>query len=148
MMARFSNIRKFLHDESGTTLVEVMAAIFISTIIMIGGSQFFYQSKRFLNQEKNRRIAITIAEQKIEATLSYPYDKIIADLTEVNTLVDGKWTRTTTFSSIDDSADGTGANDLDGNTDDYWKITVTVNWGEQPNKSVSVESYISEYWQP
>ncbi len=147
MMARFSNIRKFLIDESGTTLVEMMVAIIITTIIMIGGLQFFYGGKLFLNHGKSRRIALAIAEQRMETVLRYPYNQMADSLSEVNTVIGGKWTRSTTFSGVDDATDGLGAGDSDGNTDDYREITITVDWGESSNKNISIKNYISEYGQ-
>ena len=147
IMIKYFNIEKYLSDESGSTLVELMVAIVISTIIMVGGLQFFYGGKLFLNHGKSRRIALAIAEQRIETVLRYPYNQMADSLSEVNTAIDGKWTRTTTVTGIDDETDGLGAGDSDGNTDDYREITITVDWGESSNKSISLINYISEYRQ-
>ena len=125
--------------------MEVMVAIIITTIIMIGGLQFFYGGKLFLNHGKSRRIALAIAEQRMETVLRYPYNQMADSLSEVSTVIGGKWTRSTTFTGVDDDADDLGAGDSDGNTDDYREITITVDWGESSNKSVSIKNYISEY---
>ncbi|MBU4445579.1 hypothetical protein KJ656_10935, partial [bacterium] len=134
-MIKFIKIEKYLGNESGTTLVEVMVAIIITTIIMIGGLQFFYGGKLFLNHGKSRRIALAIAEQRMETVLRYPYNQMADSLSEAGTVIDGNWTRSTTVSGIDDDTDGLGADDSDVNTDDYRKIVVTVDWGESSNKS-------------
>lgn len=147
IMIKFIKIEKYLGNESGTTLVEVMVAIIITTIIMIGGLQFFYGGKLFLNHGKSRRIALAIAEQRMETVLRYPYNQMADSLSEAGTVIDGNWTRSTTVSGIDDDTDGLGADDSDVNTDDYRKIVVTVDWGESSNKSVSIKNYISEYGQ-
>ncbi|MCG2715877.1 MAG: hypothetical protein L6422_06285, partial [Candidatus Marinimicrobia bacterium] len=135
IMIKFIKIEKYLGNESGTTLVEVMVAIIITTIIMIGGLQFFYGGKLFLNHGKSRRIALAIAEQRMETVLRYPYNQMADSLSEAGTVIDGNWTRSTTVSGIDDDTDGLGADDSDVNTDDYRKIVVTVDWGESSNKS-------------
>jgi len=144
-MIKFINIEKYLGGESGTTLVELMVAIVITTIIMIGGLQFFYGGKLFFNHGKDRRIALAIAEQRMETVLRYPYNQMADSLAETGTVIDGKWTRSTTVSGVDDGADGLGAGDSDGVTDDYREIEITVDWGESSNKSISLINYISEY---
>jgi len=146
-MIKFINIEKYLGSESGTTLVELMVAIVISAIIMVGGLQFFYGGKLFLNHGKSRRIALSIAEQRMETVLRYPYDQLADSLSEVSTVIGSKWTRSTIVSGVDDDADGLGAGDSDGNTDDYREIEITVDWGESSNKSISIQHYISEYGQ-
>ena len=145
IMIKFTNIEKYLGDESGTTFVEVMVAIVISAIIMVGGLQFFYGGKLFLNHGKDRRIALAIAEQRMETVLRYPYDQLADSLAEAGTVIGGKWTRSTTVTDVDDDTDGLGAGDSDGNINDYLEIAVTVDWGESSNKSISIKNYISEY---
>jgi len=146
-MKKFDRIKRCFKDETGNTLVEVMIAILITSIVFIGVSQFFYGGKLFLNHGKNRRIALAIAEQRMETVLRYPYNQLADSLSEANTVIGGKWTRSTTVTGIDDDADGLGAGDGDGNTDDYLEIAVTVGWGESSNKSISLKNYISEYRQ-
>ena len=114
---------------------------------MIGGLQFFYGGKLFLNHDKSRRIALAIAEQRMETVLRYPYNHLADSLTEASTIIDGKWTRSTTISGVDDDTDGLEAGDNDGNTDDYREIEITVDWGESSNKSISIQHFISEYGQ-
>ncbi len=143
--------QSFLHTESGTTLVEAMVAALIITVVMIGGLQFFYGGKRFMNQEKHRRIALSLAGQRMETALRYPYSQLADSLSELNTPISIgglNGTRTTVVNSVDDPADSLGAEDLDGNTDDYKRVTVSVRWAEQETKTVTLETYISEYWIP
>ena len=146
-MIKFIKIEKYLGGESGTTLVELMVAIVISAIIMIGGLQFFYGGKLFLNHGKSRRIALAIAEQRMETVLRYPYNQLADSLSEAGTVIGGKWMRSTTVSGVDDDTDGLEGGDSDGNTDDYQEITIMVDWGESSNKSISLINYISEYSQ-
>ena len=147
IMIKYFNIKKILNSESGTTLVELMVAIAITTIIMIGGLQLFYGGKLFLNHGKNRRIALSIADQRMETVLRYPYNQMADSLTEASTIMDGKWTRSTIVSYVDDDTDGLGAGDSDGATDDYLEIEITVDWGESSNKNISLINYISDYSQ-
>jgi len=144
-MKKFDGIKRCFKDETGSTLVEVMIAILITSIVFIGGSQFFYGGKLFLNHGKDRRIALAIAEQRIETVLRYPYYQLADSLAEAGTVIDGKWTRTTTCSGVDDETDGLGAGDSDGNTDDYLEIVVMVNWGETSGKSILLNYFTSEY---
>ncbi|MFH1252319.1 MAG: prepilin-type N-terminal cleavage/methylation domain-containing protein [bacterium] len=144
-MIKFINIEKYLSGESGTTLVELMVAIVISAIIMIGGLQFFYGGKLFLNHGKDRRIALAIAEQRMETVLRYPYNQVADSLSEAGMVIGGKWTKTTTVSGVDDDTDGLGIGDSDGNINDYLEIAVTVDWGESSSKSILIKNYISEY---
>ena len=146
-MIKFIKIEKYLGGESGTTLVELMVAIVISAIIMIGGLQFFYGGKLYLNHGKSRRIALAIAEQRMETVLCYPYNQMADSLSEAGTVIGGKWMRSTTVSGVDDDTDGLEGGDSDGNTDDYQEITIMVDWGESSNKSISLINYISEYSQ-
>ncbi|MFH1252065.1 MAG: hypothetical protein V1715_13340, partial [bacterium] len=104
-MIKFINIEKYFGGESGTTLVELMVAVVISAIIMIGGLQFFYGGKLFLNHGKSWRIALAIAEQRMETVLRYSYNHLADSLSEVSTLMGNNWTRSTIVSGVDDGAD-------------------------------------------
>jgi len=127
-----------------------MIAIIIAAIVMMGGLNYFYSGEYFMNRMKNKRIALTIVENRIELANKFSYSVLADSLNETNTQVsmgDISGLRTTTVNSIDDETDGLGGNDSDGNTDDYKKITVSLQWTGKSTQTVSLCSYINEYWQ-
>lgn len=142
-----SRISQIIHDESGTTLVEVLIAIVIMTILLVGGLQFVTVGREAVTVERYHRLALLIAESRLEDARQYAYSSLATSLAETNTPVtlgNIAGTRTTVVEHIDDDFDGTGGGDADGNTVDYKKITVTVNWASR--HSVSLETYVSEHY--
>jgi Tfp pilus assembly protein PilX len=142
-----SSMSQIIHDESGVTLAETAVAILIMTILFIGGMQFVSVGRERLAAEKYHRIALTQAESRLEAARLYSWETLADSLAESNssvTLNNISATRTTVVTDIDDDYDGTGAADLDSNTVDYKHITVTITWAS--NQSLSLETYLSEYF--
>lgn len=141
-------MNKFILNETGTTLIEVMITILIATIVMLGGLNFFYGGEYFINRVKNKRIALTIVENRIELAHKFSYSVLADSLNENNTQVsigDISGLRTTTVNGIDDETDGLGENDSDSNTNDYKKITVSLQWTGKSTQAITLSSYISEY---
>ncbi|MEA3499637.1 MAG: hypothetical protein U9R41_01255 [Candidatus Marinimicrobia bacterium] len=141
-------MNKFILNETGTTLIEVMITILIATIVMLGGLNFFYGGEYFINRVKNKRIALTIVENRIELANKFSYSVLADSLNENNTQVsigDISGLRTTTVNGIDDETDGLGENDSDSNTNDYKKITVSLQWTGKSTQAITLSSYISEY---
>lgn len=142
-----SSIFQIIHDESGVTLVEVLIAIVIMTILLVGGLQFVSVGREAVTVERYYRIARMIAESRLEDARRYAYHSLATSLSETNTPVtlgNVSGTRTTVVADIDDPFDGSGAGDADSNSVDYKKITVTVNWASK--HSLSLETYVSRYY--
>ena len=140
-------MNKFILNEDGTTIIEVMIAIVIATIVMLGGLNYFYSGEYFINHMKNKRIALVIVENRLELANKFPYSALADSLNENNTQVsigNISGLRTTTVNDIDDETDGLGANDSDNNTDDYKKIIVSLQWSEKSTYTITLSSYISE----
>ena len=142
-----SLIKNSIRDERGITLVETAVTIVIMTILFIGGMQFVSVGREQLTAEKFQRIALVLAESRLEAARLYSWNSLPDSLSESGTAImlkDVSATRTTLVTDIDDDYDGTGDSDLDSNTVDYRQITVTVAWGN--SQSLSLETYLSEYF--
>ncbi len=117
------------------------------TILVIGGLQFVSVGREQLTAEKYQRIALIIAESRLETARKYSWEILSDSLSESNTsisLKDVPGTRTTVVTDIDDDFDGTGGSDSDANTVDYKHIEVTVTWAS--TQSLSLETDISEYF--
>jgi Tfp pilus assembly protein PilV len=63
-------------SKKGTSLVEVMVAVLILTIVMIGGSFFNVASSSQINLRKQYRAAARLAAQKLEELKAGNYDAI------------------------------------------------------------------------
>ncbi|MBN2602456.1 MAG: hypothetical protein JXR87_10720 [Candidatus Marinimicrobia bacterium] len=140
-------LKNIINSDNGVTLAETAVAILIMTILIIGGLQFVSVGREQMTVEKYQRIALIIAESRLETVRKYSWEILSDSLSESNTsimLKDVLGTRTTVVTDIDDDFDGTGGSDLDANTVDYKHIEVTVAWAL--TQSLSLETDISEYF--
>ncbi len=136
--------------ESGNTLIEVMFTATLLMIIMISGLNFFYSGRMMVKRSKNYRLALAIAEKRMEQVHKNSYKTLSADLSETDTSI---WVdelpgfRTTRIMDIDDPLDGTGGDDSDSNTAtnplDYKKIVVTVKWPVNKAHQISLTTFRS-----
>ncbi len=111
-----------INSEKGTSLVEVMVAIVILALAILGGFVLFSYGRGQIDVQKNRRAAVQLAAQKLEGLKAGNYDSIQAgETTESISLGDLSYVRST------------GAEDLGL----YKKITVSVSW-EQMNKQQNI----------
>ena len=98
---------------AAVTLVEVMVAVLISTIVILGSSFFFVASSNQVNLQEQYRAASGLASQALEELKAGSYDDIATSETaESLSLEETSYSR-----SI-------GSEDLGL----YKKVTVTVNW--------------------
>jgi len=103
-----------LKSRKGTSLVEVMTAVLISTIVILGGSFFYVASTNQINIREQHRAASRLAGQKLEELKAGSYDDVtIGEANDSLTLEDLSYSRSTV-------AEDLGL---------YKKVTVTVNWG-------------------
>jgi len=101
-------------SKKGISLVEVMAAVLISTIVIIGSSFFFVASRNQLNLQEQYRAASGLASQELEELKAGSYDDIATSEAEESLSLE----KTSYSRSIDTEDLGS-----------YKKVTVTVNWG-------------------
>jgi type II secretory pathway pseudopilin PulG len=101
--------------KKGTSLVEVMVAVLILTIVVVGGSFFFVASTGQINLREEYRAASRLAEQKLEELKAGSYDVIaIGETKESISMDDLSYSRSTVATDIGS----------------YKQVQVTVNWGQ------------------
>ena len=117
--------------ETGSSIIEVMVATVVFLIIMIGGLQYFVLPQSITVRQKIKRLAVVTAAERMETLLALDYTAVTADSNETNTPVtigNISGYRNTTITQVDDSADGLGGSDADGETVDYKTVTVNISW--------------------
>jgi len=65
-----------LKSEKGFTLLEMMVAIIIFAVVMIGGLSFFVYGRSDISREGHRRAALELASQRLEELKAADYSKI------------------------------------------------------------------------
>ncbi len=101
-------------SKKGTSLVEVMTAVLISTIVILGGSFFYVGSTNQINLREQYRAASRLAGQKLEELKADNYDDVtIGELKDSLTLESSTYSRSVVTEDLGS----------------YKKIVVTVNWG-------------------
>jgi len=116
-------------SKKGTSLVEVMIAVLISTIVILGGSFFYVASTNQINLREQHRAASRLAGQKLEELKAGDFDAIeTGEVTDSLSLDDLSYSRSTV------------AEDLGS----YKQVTVTVQWGPVgKEKNVSLVTLIA-----
>ncbi|MTI60880.1 MAG: prepilin-type N-terminal cleavage/methylation domain-containing protein [Firmicutes bacterium] len=135
----------FINREEAFTLIEIIMAIAILSIIIIASSQYYINSIHFVNYSEIRSQALLIARiaiEEIKAAAVNNWDTA-GDVAAVFSI------ESPVFSSIDLLSNDYNITinlaeidiDGDGNNDDLREITVNVSW-EQGN--LELESLISK----
>ncbi|NQU40780.1 MAG: prepilin-type N-terminal cleavage/methylation domain-containing protein [Lentisphaerae bacterium] len=96
----------------GATLIEVMLASIILAILALAGSAFVYRSRADIALQKNRRVAVELANDRLEELM---YDWTFAQVTaqagnslvEPNLVINGRtgYDRETTIAAADPTYD-------------------------------------------
>jgi prepilin-type N-terminal cleavage/methylation domain-containing protein len=109
-------MHKGVCSTSGFTLVEVMVAIIIFAVVMVGSFVFFSYGRIHIAHSAHERMALELIKEKIEECKALGG---CSDLSDENITLGGVgFTRNTTVSSK--SGDG-----------EYDELTVEVNWKER-----------------
>ena len=98
-------------NQNGASIIEVMVAIAVFMIIMIGGLNYFTLPQAIVGREKLKRLAFAAVHQRMETLLELDYTAITADSNETATpvtLATRTGLRNTTVTEVDDPADGQG----------------------------------------
>ena len=108
-------MRPFVREsKKGMSLVEVMVAVLISAIVMIGGSLFFVASTDQINLRQQYRTASRLASQKLEELKAVDYDTVaIGEAKDSVTLKNSTYSRSVVIKD----------------TGSYKQVNVTVSWG-------------------
>lgn len=115
--------------KKGTALVEVMIAVVILVIVILGGSYFFVYGRSQIDLQKHYRVATHLAAQKLEELKADSYNNIAAGYTtETLSLENLSYSRTLTTADV-------GL---------YKAVEVTVNWQQLGRQhSVSLDTFIA-----
>ena len=101
-------------SKKGVSLIEVMIAVLISSIVMLGGSFFFVASTNQINLREQYRAASRLASQKLEEVKAVDYDTVVeGEVTDSVTLKNSSYNRSVVTKDIGSLKE----------------VTVTVNWG-------------------
>jgi prepilin-type N-terminal cleavage/methylation domain-containing protein len=101
-------------SKAAFTIVEVMVAVLIVAIVVIGGSLLFVMGKGQISQQKRFRAATQLAAQKLEELKAGNYNNVVDDNNSV--VLEGiTYTRDTNVVDV---------NAL------YKQVTVTVGWNQ------------------
>jgi len=136
-------LRKFLPHtlEDGFSLIEVLIALVILVIVILGGGLYFFYGRLGINREGYRRAALVITSQRLEQLKAANYLEIALDPASDEPYYitygssweksEGKSEETIPEDNLPDAAMVTEAQWVDDDGDssyDYLKITITVKW--------------------
>jgi len=154
-------MKTILLDEKGMTLVELLFATFLMAFVLIALLTLMMGALTSASFAKTQTYATALVNERIESVRGMSYAQIgISGSTDPDVpdgaLPSGHTSWSPQGSSqayeywyeviwIDDSADGTGGSDSDGDTHDYKRVTTFVSWeGPSPNGTVKVVTNIRE----
>ena len=153
----------FLISNTGATLVEVMIALIIIALVILGGGMFFFHGRVNIIQEAHRRAAVLVASQRLEELKGADWDvSTTSDQTKLE-LSDGELIvldpigevqpvteHNLTVDNLSDAERVTGARWIDDGSNydyvasyDYLEVTVTVDWTDSTANSVSLTTLLA-----
>jgi len=101
-------------SKKGVSLIEVMIAVLITAIVMLGGSMFFASSTGQINLREQYRAASRLASQKLEELKAVDYDTVAeGEVKDSVTLESSSYNRSVVTKDLGS----------------YKEVTVTVTWG-------------------
>ena len=132
-------MRKFrLTSKNGFSLVEMLVALFIIALVILGGGMFFFQSRVYTLREAHRRAAVLVASGKLEELKATNYDDIgsTTEEVDVDNLSKDSTPAPTMITVVEYVPDGD-------NPEAYKKVKVTVSWSDRPSDTVSLTTLIA-----
>ena len=132
-------MRKFrLTSKNGFSLVEMLVALFIIALVILGGGMFFFQSRVYTVREARRRAAVLVASGKLEELKATNYDDIgsTTEEVDVDNLSKDSTPAPTMITVVEYVPDGD-------NPEAYKKVKVTVSWSDRPSDTVSLTTLIA-----
>jgi Tfp pilus assembly protein PilV len=107
-----------LLGQSGASLVEIVVATFILSIVAIGMAEFFAGGRLAFDQEEHKRVATLLAQEALERTTALPYVNIAS------------WSETRTIDHVDYSIAVTAIENLP--QPDIITLECDVTWDAVP----------------
>jgi len=142
----------------GATLVELLVALLIIALVILGGGMFFFYGRVNIIREAHRRAALLVASQRLEALKAADYSKITPDdfVPEYDPYYivwgsdwDPREDLTYDYVTVDNLTNQkmlTEAQYFDddgvGDSYDYLKVIVTVEWSDSTTNTVSLTTLI------
>lgn len=116
-------------SKKGVSLIEVMIAVLITAIVMLGGSMFFASSTGQINLRQQYRAASRLASQKLEEFKAVDYDTVAeGEVNDSVTLENSSYNRSVVTKDL-------GL---------YKEVAVTVNWGPAgQQKDINLVTFIA-----
>ena len=137
----------------GAGLLEVVVGVGLMAIVFVGLFGLLQFATRLATDNASRAGATALALERIEYIRSLAYTSVgtvggdpggALVVSENITLNAVPYTRRTHIVHVDDDADGVGAGDTNGVTDDYKRVKVEVSWTrDELVRSVSIVTDIT-----
>ena len=120
-------MRYRLRSKKGMTLIEVLLAVLICAIVIIGGSLLFIRGKSIISLQEQHRLALHLTVQKVEELKTTDYFEIPTGSTQADfDFEEHTYTRTMV---VDDMGS-------------YKKIKVSVVWNQMGSEcEVSLDTF-------
>ncbi len=77
---------------AGFSLIEVMVAMLVLTVLTLGGAAALFHSSRIIAHQNHRRVALEVANQHIEQLRTTAFHMVPTGTRETTAMVNG-WTR-------------------------------------------------------
>jgi len=123
--------------ECGASLVEVMVALVVLAVALLGTGSFFVYAFGQMEELKTKRIALELASAELDRMLAVDYSDVVSGTQSGVTL--GDYTATVTTVVTERSA-GSPAYD-------YREVVVTVSWQKQGRAlEVVLSTIVGKKW--
>lgn len=143
--------RIYKKNRKGTSLIEALVLVFVFSVAVISFYAVFSLSVRYITQSKDRTIAISLANEKMELLRNLSYDDVATvggipngniNPDEIVTVGNKNFHIVTDIKYYDDPDDGTfGGSPNDTTPNDYKIVLINVAWGgESASEKVSLSS--------
>ncbi len=120
-----------MYKKNGVTLIEVMVAIVIFLIVVLGGFAFFFYGRTHISRSNHQRMALELTKERLELWKADDYSNIMTQPDPSVPLGGIQFNRNTTI--VDHPVDG------------YKEVTVTISWQERGNPcSVQLVTIIAQ----
>ncbi|HEC33076.1 MAG TPA: carboxypeptidase regulatory-like domain-containing protein [Candidatus Kaiserbacteria bacterium] len=127
----------YSNNQKGSSLLDVVVGTAILLIVFLGIFGAFKLSVSLVTSNKLKTGGLALVSERIEYIRSLQYSDIgtvggipqgSLEAEEIIVFNNVNYTRRTFVQYVDDSADGSGANDVNSITADYKTVKVTVSW--------------------